>query len=117
MPGAGPNVRWLCRCPGPLVRGISATDTHSPPGCVAAPRQQHRAFSRAGKSTSFTGTADRFLRLKRSRSMLPDEYRWIVDEFEPEGNPRQLLAIAIRLEEAGNLEGAATVYDRAWGLD
>src|SRR4051812_21384618 len=48
--------------------------------------------------------------------MLPDEFRWIVDEFEPEGDPRALYEIAQQLENAGNLEGAATVYDRAAGL-
>jgi formylglycine-generating enzyme required for sulfatase activity len=49
--------------------------------------------------------------------MLPDKYQWIVQQFEPEGDPRLLLEIAARLEEDGNLEGAATVYDRAFGLD
>jgi sulfatase modifying factor 1 len=49
--------------------------------------------------------------------MLPDKYQWIGARFEPEGNPRQLLAIARELQDAGNLAGAATVYDRAYGLD
>jgi formylglycine-generating enzyme required for sulfatase activity len=49
--------------------------------------------------------------------MLPDHLKWIAVEFEPEGDPRPLFAIARGLEEAGNLEGAATVYDRAFGLD
>jgi formylglycine-generating enzyme required for sulfatase activity len=48
--------------------------------------------------------------------MLPDEYQWIGLEFEPEGDPWRLLQIARSLESAGNLEGAATVYDRAFGL-
>src|SRR5262249_9109467 len=50
-------------------------------------------------------------------SMLPEQYRWIVDRFEPEGDPRLLFEIARQLEAEGNLEGAATVYDRAFGLD
>src|SRR5436190_8526523 len=49
--------------------------------------------------------------------MLPDNLKWIAVEFEPEGDPRLLLEIAHGLEEAGNLEGAATVYDRAYALD
>ena len=49
--------------------------------------------------------------------MLPAEYSWIVDEFEPEGNLPVLREIAIQLEEDGNLQGAATVYDRVYGLD
>jgi formylglycine-generating enzyme required for sulfatase activity len=49
--------------------------------------------------------------------MLPDEYRWISAQFEPEGDARLLFAIAGKLESDGNLEAAATVYDRAFGLD
>jgi formylglycine-generating enzyme required for sulfatase activity len=49
--------------------------------------------------------------------MLPEEYRWIVDQFEPEGDPQLLAAIARHFEDEGNLEAAATVYDRAFGLD
>jgi formylglycine-generating enzyme len=49
--------------------------------------------------------------------MLPEKYHWIVREFEPEGNPWLLFEIARELEAGGNLEGAATVYDRAFGLD
>jgi formylglycine-generating enzyme required for sulfatase activity len=49
--------------------------------------------------------------------MLPDKYQWVAQEFEPEGNPRLLLDIAQTLEAQGNLEGAATVYDRAYGID
>jgi formylglycine-generating enzyme required for sulfatase activity len=49
--------------------------------------------------------------------MLPPEYHWIGVEFEPEGNPRLLHEIALQLETAGNREAAATVYDRAFGLD
>jgi formylglycine-generating enzyme required for sulfatase activity len=49
--------------------------------------------------------------------MLPENLRWIAVEFEPEGAPRLLLEIARGLEEVSNLEGAATVYDRAYGLD
>jgi len=49
--------------------------------------------------------------------MLPDRYRWITAQFEPEGDPWLLLDIARILEQEGNLEGAATVYDRAHGLE
>jgi formylglycine-generating enzyme required for sulfatase activity len=49
--------------------------------------------------------------------MLPDKYQWIDAEFEPVGDPRQLFEVARELESAGNLEGAATAYDRAYGLD
>jgi sulfatase modifying factor 1 len=49
--------------------------------------------------------------------MLPDHLKWIAVEFEPDGDPRPLFEIARGLEEAGNLEGAATIYDRAYGLD
>jgi formylglycine-generating enzyme required for sulfatase activity len=50
--------------------------------------------------------------------MLPEKYQWVAVQFEPgEGDPRLLLEIARSLEEEGNLEGAATVYDRAYGLD
>jgi formylglycine-generating enzyme required for sulfatase activity len=49
--------------------------------------------------------------------MLPDHLKWIAAEFEPDGDVRPLFETARGLEEAGNLEGAATVYDRAYGLD
>jgi formylglycine-generating enzyme required for sulfatase activity len=49
--------------------------------------------------------------------MLPESYRWIVEQFEPEGDPWQLFGIAGDLERGGNLEGAASVYDRAFGID
>ncbi len=49
--------------------------------------------------------------------MLPPEYAWIVDEFEPEGNLSVLREITVELEADGNLEGAATVLDRMFGLD
>lgn len=49
--------------------------------------------------------------------MLPEKYRWIVVQFEPEGNPRLLFRIGCELADEGNLEGAATVFDRAYGLD
>jgi formylglycine-generating enzyme required for sulfatase activity len=47
--------------------------------------------------------------------MLPEQYQWIAAQFEPEGDPALLLAIAHKLEEE-NLEGAATVLDRAYGI-
>jgi formylglycine-generating enzyme required for sulfatase activity len=49
--------------------------------------------------------------------MLPEKYRWIAVEFEPEGDARPVFEVARELEAAGNLEGAATAYDRAYGLD
>jgi formylglycine-generating enzyme required for sulfatase activity len=50
-------------------------------------------------------------------SMLPEEYRWIASQFEPEeGNPWLLLEIAQILESDGDLPSAATVYDRAYGI-
>jgi formylglycine-generating enzyme required for sulfatase activity len=49
--------------------------------------------------------------------MLPEKYRWIEAEFEPEGDPVLLLAVARELLAGGNREGAATVLDRAYGLD
>jgi formylglycine-generating enzyme required for sulfatase activity len=49
--------------------------------------------------------------------MLPEKYRWIEVQFEPgDGDPELLLEIARKLEREDNLEGAATVYDRAYGL-
>jgi formylglycine-generating enzyme required for sulfatase activity len=49
--------------------------------------------------------------------MLPPKYQWIAIEFEPEGNPWELLQIATLLENEGNREGAATVLDRAFAID
>jgi formylglycine-generating enzyme required for sulfatase activity len=49
--------------------------------------------------------------------MLPDKYAWIEAQFEPEGDPWLLLVLGRELEEEGNREGAATIYDRAYGLD
>src|SRR5262245_1092085 len=49
--------------------------------------------------------------------MLPEKYQWIEAQFEPEGDPWLLLTLGRELEEEGNVEGAATVYDRAYGLD
>lgn len=49
--------------------------------------------------------------------MLPEPYRWIAAQFEPEeGNPWLLLEIARSLENDGDLPSAATVYDRAFGI-
>lgn len=48
--------------------------------------------------------------------MLPEPYRWIEEGFEPEGDPHLLRAIALDLIDTGDLEGAATVYDRAFGI-
>ncbi|MFO0929136.1 MAG: SUMF1/EgtB/PvdO family nonheme iron enzyme [Gemmataceae bacterium] len=48
--------------------------------------------------------------------MLPEPYRWIEEGFEPEGDPHLLRAIARDLAAAGDLAGAATVYDRAFGI-
>jgi formylglycine-generating enzyme required for sulfatase activity len=49
--------------------------------------------------------------------MLPEQFQWITLQFEPEGDVWLLLDIARRLERNGNLEGAATVYDRAYGIE
>jgi formylglycine-generating enzyme len=49
--------------------------------------------------------------------MLPEKYQWIGIQFEPRGDPRGLFHIARELEDEGNLVGATTVYDRAYGLD
>jgi sulfatase modifying factor 1 len=48
--------------------------------------------------------------------MLPERLSWITEAFEPEGDPYVLLQIARDLEADGNLEGAATVFDRAYAL-
>jgi formylglycine-generating enzyme required for sulfatase activity len=50
-------------------------------------------------------------------SMLPERLHWIIEAFEPEGDPWLLLQIGRELEAEGNLEGAAAVYDRAYGLE
>ncbi len=49
--------------------------------------------------------------------MIPEEYRHLTHEFEPEGDPRVPASIARLLEERGNLEAAASLYDRAYALD
>jgi formylglycine-generating enzyme required for sulfatase activity len=49
--------------------------------------------------------------------MLPPKYRWIIEEFEPDGDPWLLFQVAQELEQAGHLDGAASVYDRAFGID
>ena len=48
--------------------------------------------------------------------MVPARYQWLTAEFEPEGDPRLPFLVAQGLERDGNLEGAATLYDRAYGL-
>jgi sulfatase modifying factor 1 len=48
--------------------------------------------------------------------MLPERLGWIIEAFEPEGDPWLLFQIARDLQAEGNLEGAATVYDRAFAL-
>src|SRR5262245_17512752 len=48
--------------------------------------------------------------------MLPERPGWVIEGFEPEGDPWLLLQIARDLEAEGNLEGAATVFDRAFGI-
>lgn len=49
--------------------------------------------------------------------MLPEKYHWILEQFEPEGDPWLLLSIGRELEKDGEFEGAASVYDRAFGID
>jgi formylglycine-generating enzyme required for sulfatase activity len=48
--------------------------------------------------------------------MLPEQHQWILTQFEPEGDPWLLDGIARRLADDGNLEGAAAVWDRAFGI-
>jgi formylglycine-generating enzyme required for sulfatase activity len=49
--------------------------------------------------------------------VLPERLHWVTEGFEPEGDPWVLLTIGEELEAEGNLQGAATVYDRAFGID
>jgi formylglycine-generating enzyme required for sulfatase activity len=49
--------------------------------------------------------------------MLPERLHWVIEGFEPEGDPWVLLQIARDLEAEGNLHGAAAVIDRAYGLE
>ena len=49
--------------------------------------------------------------------MLPEQFQWIKSQFEPAGDPRRLVEIALKLESDGNLEAAATVLDLAYGLE
>jgi formylglycine-generating enzyme required for sulfatase activity len=49
--------------------------------------------------------------------MLPERLHWVIEAFEPEGDPWLLLQIALDLEVEGNLEGAAAIIDRAYGLE
>src|SRR4051812_15781157 len=48
--------------------------------------------------------------------MLPERLSWITEAFEPEGDPYLLAGIASDLAAEGDLESAATVYDRAFGI-
>jgi formylglycine-generating enzyme required for sulfatase activity len=48
---------------------------------------------------------------------LPERYRGLAAEFEPEGDSGLLLDVGRELERDGHLEGAATILDRAYGLD
>jgi formylglycine-generating enzyme required for sulfatase activity len=50
-------------------------------------------------------------------AVLPESHRWILEQFEPEGDPWLLYGIAQDLEAASNRAGAASVYDRAFGID
>jgi formylglycine-generating enzyme required for sulfatase activity len=50
-------------------------------------------------------------------NILPERLYWVLEAFEPEGDPWGLLQIARDLEAEGNLEGAAAVIDRAYGID
>jgi formylglycine-generating enzyme len=49
--------------------------------------------------------------------MVPPEYAYLLAEFEPDGDAHLAFEIARGLEERGLLEGAATLYDRTYGLD
>src|SRR4051812_37408498 len=48
--------------------------------------------------------------------MLPEKYQWVLTQFEPEGDPWLLYGIARQLADEGNLDGAAAVWDRAFGI-
>lgn len=49
--------------------------------------------------------------------MVPEEYAGLLAEFEPDGNALVPFEAGLCLESRGNLEGAATLLDRAFGLD
>ena len=49
--------------------------------------------------------------------MVPPEYEYLLAEFEPDGDAHLVFEVARGLEDRGLLEGAATLYDRAYGLD
>lgn len=48
--------------------------------------------------------------------MLPQKYQFLAAEFEPDGDASLAHAIGLELEQEGNLEGAASALDRAFGL-
>ncbi|WP_157368576.1 SUMF1/EgtB/PvdO family nonheme iron enzyme [Zavarzinella formosa] len=48
--------------------------------------------------------------------MIPPEFEYLTVEFEPEGNPRIPFEAGQVLENAGDLDSAATMYNRAFGL-
>jgi formylglycine-generating enzyme required for sulfatase activity len=48
--------------------------------------------------------------------MLPEQYGWVLTQFEPEGDPWLLFDIAQTLEAQGNREGTAAVLDRDFGI-
>ena len=48
--------------------------------------------------------------------MIPAKYQFLAVEFEPDGDPMLAFAIGQELENEGNLEGAASAYDRAYAL-
>ena len=126
-PAVPPHARPVGRISGRLSRpkpGFRRLDRRSRPvarrapsarrRCVLAPRRECRG--RPFRPSTDVRAAPRLLALTGRFAMLPEPYQWIVAQFEPEGDPWLLLNVARELEEAGNLPGAATVYDRAFGI-
>src|SRR5262249_51439204 len=105
----GPDLRWVGRGGRSVGRGVS----------TAQKRQARAAPGRArrGRSEAFAVAAGSLFLMARPQPMLPEKYQWITAQFEPEGDPWMLFEIALQLEREGNLEAAATVYDRAFGIN
>src|SRR6266568_8834336 len=54
---------------------------------------------------------------RRSDEAMEPEYQWLLDALGTSGNVGEMLALAEKLEAAGNLHVAATALDRAFGTD
>lgn len=46
-----------------------------------------------------------------------DNFDWLLDSYGPDGDAEQFFALGRELEQAGQLELAATAFDRAYGLN